>query len=758
MATVNIANGAAGGVAGNVAGGIAGSERTAGQQVSAAKLLEQVRAYLPEQDVVTIERAFEFARDAHSGQMRESGDPYITHPLAVTESLAELNMDTGTIVAALLHDVSEDCDVSLGELEARFGAEVAKLVDGVTKLSRVPFFQEDSDREAPLDRQAIWAESMRKMFLAMADDVRVVLIKLADRLHNMRTLGARPPEKRVRVAQETMEIYAPLANRLGIWQIKWQLEDLAFRHLEPVVYKEIAGKLASRRAERQQYIDSAVAALQAELTRAGIEAEVSGRAKHIYSIWRKMKSRNADVDQIHDLLALRVLVDTLPECYAALGHIHSLWRPLPGQFDDYIANPKESGYQSLHTTVVGLGMHPLEVQIRTRDMHKSAEYGVAAHWRYKEGKPQDLAFDEKVAWLRQLMDWQRDMATGAQEFMDSLKTDVFRDQVFAFTPKGEIKEMPAGATPLDFAYRVHTEVGHKCVGAKVNQRMVSLDYRLQNGDIVEIITSRGSKGPSRDWLNPNLGYVRTANAREKIRQWFRKQLRDESVARGREQLEKELKRLSLDGVKFDDIATLYHYDKADDLFAAIGYGDIQPHQVAARIAGETRPRDDETPQLKAPTTPASGGIRVLGVGDLLTRLAKCCTPVPGDQIVGYITRGKGVTVHRLDCTNVANEEDQERFVPVDWGRTEQQVFPVTIRVEAWDRVGLARDVAALLADEGLSLTAQSAVVHKDQTATVWATVEVSGIDKLSRVLHRLEGIRDVYSVVREAAAQPVGAR
>ncbi len=730
--------------------------RAPAQPISPAALLKQVEAYLGPSEAETVKRAFEFARDAHDGQARESGQPYITHPLAVAETLAELRLDSNTIVAALLHDVAEDCGVALADLETRFGREAAKLVDGVTKLSRVPWFQEDGAQELPADRQSIWAESMRKMFLAMAEDVRVVLIKLADRLHNMRTLDARPPDKRVRVAQETMEIYAPLANRLGIWQIKWQLEDLAFRHIEPTVYKDIAGKLANRRIARERYIARVIGVLEADLKKVGIEAEISGRPKHIYSIYRKMKLRQADISQIYDLLAVRVLVHSMQECYAVLGHIHARWRPLPGQFDDYIANPKESMYQSLHTSVLALDGVPLEIQIRTYEMHQTAEYGVAAHWRYKEGRKANSDFDAKVAWLRQLMDWQKDVAGGAQAFVDSLKTEAFQDQVYVFTPRGEIKEMPAGATPLDFAYRVHTEVGHKCVGAKVNNRMVALDRRLENGDIVEIITARGSKGPSRDWLNPNLGYVHTANAREKIRQWFRRQQRDENVQRGRELLEKELKRLSIDGVKLDDLASTYRYERLDDFLAAVGYGDIHPHQVAMRLAREQAP--PEEPVLRPASAPSNGGVRVLGVGDLLTRLARCCNPVPGDAIVGYITRGKGVTVHRSNCVSVAHEQDKERFVAVDWGRIDQQVFPVTIRVEAWDRVGLARDVTALLADEGLNLTAHTAVVNKDQTATVWATVEVSGLDKLSRVLSRLEGVKDVYSVVREVGKVPVASR
>ena len=729
--------------------------------VSPTALLEQVARYLTTADVEAIRRAFEFARDAHDGQVRDSGDPYITHPMAVAETLAELQLDTATISSALLHDVAEDTAVSIEDLESRFGSEVARLVDGVTKLSKVPWFNERGDpMEQPMDRQTIWAESMRKMFLAMADDIRVVLIKLADRLHNMRTLDARPPEKRPRVAQETMDIYAPLAARLGIGQIKWQLEDLSFRHLEPAIYKDIARQLAGRRVSRERYIAQVIETLDGELQKIGIRAEITGRPKHIFSIYRKMRARQAEISQIYDLLAVRVLVNTLPECYSVLGQIHAIWRPIPGQFDDYIANRKESGYQSLHTTVVAMEGHPLEIQIRTYEMHQVAEYGVAAHWRYKEGRRADVQFDAKVAWLRQLMDWQRDVSAGAQEFVDSLKADVFQDQVYVFTPKGEIKEMAQGATPLDFAYRVHTEVGHKCVGAKVNGRMVPLDHKLQNGDIVEIITARGSKGPSRDWLNPNLGYIGTANAREKIRQWFKRQQRDENVQRGRELVDKELKRLSIDGVKLDDIAATFKYEKLDDFLAAVGYGDIHPHQITVRISNELKPPvdPDEPLNLRPASAPSSSSVKVLGVGDLLTRLARCCNPVPGDDIIGYITRGKGVTVHRRACPSVENEDDQERLVQVDWGRTGQSIFPVTVRIEAWDRVGLARDITALLADEGLSLTDLTTKVNKDQTAAVWATIEVGGLDKLSRVLHRLEGVKDVFSVAREVGKGPTNGR
>jgi GTP diphosphokinase / guanosine-3',5'-bis(diphosphate) 3'-diphosphatase len=726
-------------------------------------LFDDVGKYLPTPDVEAIRRAYAFAAEAHSSQLRESGEPYINHPLAVAETLASLHMDTATIVAALCHDVSEDCDVPMSELESRFGREIARLVDGVTKLDKMQFLHVDGDDGRPLvqlNGQDLWAENMRKMFLAMAEDIRVVLIKLADRLHNMTTLQYRPPNKRRRVAQETMEIYAPLANRLGIWELKWQLEDLSFRHLEPEKYHEIADKVASRRMQREKYIQRVIEVLRVELDTHAIQADLSGRPKHIYSISRKMQRRGVDVDQIYDQLAVRVLVQSIPDCYAALGVVHSLWRPLPGQFDDYIANPKESLYQSLHTTILALDGKPLEIQIRTHEMHQVAEYGVAAHWRYKEGLRQNQKFDAKVAWLRQLMDWQKDVAGGAQEFVDSLRSDIFQDQVYVFTPKGEIKELPSGATSLDFAYRIHTDVGHKCVGAKVNGRLVSLDTKLANGDIVEIITAKGSRGPSRDWLNPNLGFVVTAHAREKIRQWFRKQQRDENIVRGREMVEKALKRLNVDGVKLDDLVTDFKFDKVDDFLAAVGYGDINPDEIGRHVlsGAEEQRKDTTAPQQFARASTPMGGLRVLGVGDLLTRVCRSCNPVPGDNIIGYITRGRGVTVHRADCSSVLNEDEKDRLISVDWSESDQHVFPVTVRLEAWDREGLVRDVTAILSDEKMNITSLSAVVHKDQTATVWMTVEVPRLDRLSRIMSRLESIRDVFNVVREVGAGAQAAR
>lgn len=712
-------------------------------------LLAAMEAYLPQADLSIVRRAYEFATAAHAGQARKSGEPYVTHPLAAAHILADLHLDTAAIVAALLHDVPEDTSVPLEEVRRQFGAEVAQLVDGATKLSRLDWPSLEEGRRLGWKRGEgeAWAESVRKMFLAMAEDIRVVLIKLADRLHNMRTLEYLPPARRRSVAQETMDIYAPLASRLGIWQMKGQLEDSAFHYLEPEKYQEIAALVSGRRDERERYMAQVETILKEELGRAGIQAEISGRAKHIYSIHRKMQRRGVEFQQIYDLLAVRVLVNEVADCYSALGILHALWRPMPGQFDDYIAMPKESMYQSLHTTVLGPEARPLEIQIRTHEMHRIAEYGVAAHWRYKEGGKRDAKFQEKIAWLRQLMEWQKEVV-GAQEFVESIKTDIFQDQVYVFTPKGEVRELPAGSTPIDFAYRIHTEVGHRCVGAKVNGRLVPLDYTLRTGGIVEIITTKAEKGPSRDWLNLSLGYVKTAHARDKIRQWFKRQQREENIARGREQLEKELARLGLADQRLEDIARQFKYDKLDDFFLAIGCGDVSPQQIAAKLAAEEEGGEPLPEAAPAPAAPPSG-IMVMGTGDLLTRLARCCNPVPGDEIVGYITRGRGASVHRANCPNVLAEDERERLVKVEWGRAPEQVYPVTVRIEAWDRVGLLRDVATIVAEDKINISAVSTQVHPDRTATIIATLEVPGIDRLSRVLAKIEGIKNVFSVTRE---------
>ncbi len=718
---------------------------------SVQPLLDLCAKYLPAEGMSLVSRSYDFAAHAHRDQKRLTGEPYIIHPLDAAMTVAGLQMDPATIAAALLHDVQEDCGVPNEELAKLFGPEVAKLVDGATKLDKIPWRAPD---ERPGD-QLIQAESLRKMFMAMAEDIRVVIIKLADRLHNMRTLDAKTPEKRVRTAQETMEIYAPLANRLGIWQIKWELEDLAFRYIEPEKYKQIAKLLQTKRTARERYVSQVERILREELSRSGIEADVQGRAKHIYSIAQKAEKYAAEhkgFEQIYDLLALRVIVNTVGDCYNALGVVHGLWHPIPGQFDDYIASPKESLYQSLHTTVMSVGARPLEVQIRTHDMHQLAEYGVAAHWQYKEGGPnKDQEYLQRMSWLRQLLEWQRDMSH-AEEFVESVKTDLFRDQVFVYTPKGEIKEMPAGATPIDFAYRVHTELGHRTIGAKANGRLVPLNYQLQNGDVLEILASKASRGPTRDWLNMNLGYVKTGHTREKIRQWFKKQERAENIERGREIIDKELRRLNLSLSEHgDEILRIFKYEALDDFLAAVGYGGVSTAHFATRLAPIIH-KDDEPalPVVEGPTPRVqTQSVQVLGTGDLLTQIARCCNPVPGDRIIGYVTRSRGVSVHRRDCFNILHEDDRERLVDVEWGRSGAAMYPVAVHIEAWDRVGLLKDVSTLVSDEKVNMVGVRTEHDDDRTTHVYLTLETTGVEQLSKVMARLESIRGVISVSRQ---------
>lgn len=724
------------------------------RNISPQELLERARQYLPSTGVALVERALEFASRCHQGQFRRSGDPAITHPLHTAYSMAELQLDAETVAAALLHDVQEDCGVSNQELRQLFGEGVASLVEGVTKLGQIPW-ETLEDRAAG---ERMQAENLRKMFLAMARDLRVVLIKLADRLHNMLTLYALPREDQVRIARETLEIYAPLAARLGIWQFKWQLEDLAFRYLEPDKYRAIADMLATKREARQRYISHVCRLLQEELSRHGLSAQVQGRAKHIYSIYQKMQRYAAEgrnPHEIYDLLAVRILVDSVPECYRALGIVHSLFTPLPGTFDDYIAKPKQSMYQSLHTTVMGPGGRPLEVQIRTHEMHQVAEYGVAAHWRYKEGEKPDRRYQERLAWLRQLLQWHQEMA-GAQELVEAIKSDIFQDQVFVFTPKGEVKELPRGATPIDFAYRIHTDLGHRCVGAKVNGRLVPLNYQLQNGDVVEIIVSKTAKGPSRDWLNPELGYVHTSHARQKIRQWFKRQERAENVARGREMLLKELSRLGLELAQVEgELVRAFGLTDVEELFFRLGYGELSPHQVLTRIPHLLEPPPQAPHRPRHQPLVSAAGVRVLGSGDLLTRLARCCQPMPGDPIVGYVSRGEGVSVHRTDCPNLPALE-RERLVEVEWGAP-GHVYPVAVRIDAWDRVGLMRDISTLVAEEGVNMTGIRSQEHDDGTITIYVTLETQGLSQLIRLLAKLEGVRGVTAVKRELSPTARGA-
>ena len=704
------------------------------------QLKEKAQEYLPPEKIAVVEEAYHFAAEAHQGQVRKSGEPYLEHPLQTALILAELQLDVSSLAAALLHDIPENCGIAIAEIEAKFGPEIGKLVDGTTKLGKV------SLQDLGTVTSEVQAENLRKMLVAMAEDLRVVFIKLADRLHNMRTLEALQPEKQRSIAQETLEIYAPLAHRLGIWELKWQLEDLAFRYLEPAKYRRIANLVAARRAQRESFIAEVIEVLKKEFERVGIRAEISGRPKHIYSIHQKMERYSAlgkHFDDIHDLLALRVIVSTVPDCYSAVGIIHSLWHPLPDEFDDYIANPKSNGYQSIHTAVMCFGTIPLEVQIRTRDMHHIAEYGVAAHWRYKKGQKADMRFEERISWLRQLIEWHREL-TGAEEFLESVKTDIFIDQVFVYTPKGEIKDLPKGATPLDFAYRVHTELGHRCIGAKVNGRLVPLDYELKNSDVVEIMVTKGARGPSRDWLNPHLGYVKTSHAREKIRQWFKKQARAENIERGRQLLDKELRRLGI-AVEREKLAGLFNYSNLDDFLAALGYGGITTHQIVVKLAAQ-----QELPKAVAEVTPPKpvlSAVQVLGVGNLVTHLAQCCHPVPGDRIIGYITRSRGVTIHRQDCYNVLNEDEKHRLVPVEWGKTDS-LYPVRIRVEAWDRVGLMRDITTIVAEEKVNIASMSTTNHLDHTIALDFTLEIEGLAQLSRLFKKIESVRGVINIAR----------
>ena len=714
-------------------------------------LLEKAKTYLPADRLDIIDRAYRYAADAHEGQVRRSGEPFIEHPLQTALYLAELRLDANALAAGLLHDVVEDCDVCLEEIENEFGKEIAGLVDGVTKLTQAEVdFEEGKNgfvlRDSDVDLQQ--AASLRKMLVAMASDVRVVLIKLADRLHNMRTLQALSPNRRRAIAKETLEIFAPLAHRLGIWEVKWRLEDLAFQHLNNGAYQEISGMLNAKRQEREEYIEGVRSLLQSELDEAGVNAEVTGRPKHIYSIHKKTEKyrrQNLGVDDIHDLFALRVLVENVNDCYLALGVVHSNWRPLPGQFDDYIANPKDNLYKSLHTTVLCIDAHPVEVQIRTQEMHRLAEYGVAAHWLYKEGRTSDVEFEEKMTWVRQLLDWQRDV-NGSHEFVESFKMDIFKNQVYVYTPKGDLKELPAGATPLDFAFRIHTDIGHRCIGAKVNGKLVALTYTLQNGDTVEIMTSKAVRGPSLDWLNPNLGYLNSNSARAKVRQWFNRQERRANIERGKDIFRRQLRRLNL-AMTDEELSTILGFSSTDEFMVALGGGEITVEQVVDRIANQEIPPDSDFEKIySVPVSSPASGIEVLGVGDLLTRMANCCTPILGDSIVGYITRTRGVTVHRRNCPNIIAERETERLIPVGWSKA-HELHPVRVRLEAQDRVGLLRDITSLVSEEGVNIASCVSEEEKD-VSIISLTVYVDGISQLNRLFSKMESVRGVIGVSR----------
>ena len=710
-----------------------------------AELLDSLRRYLPPDRVEAIAQAHEFAAECHRGQLRRSGDPYIVHPVAVARLVADLRMDVHTVQAALLHDVMEDCGVGRDALAGRFGEAVAGLVEGATKIEHIPA------AAGPGGKGAADAETVRKMLLAMAEDVRVVIVKIADRLHNMRTIEHLEPHRQREIARETMDIYAPLAGRLGIWQLKWRLEDLAFRVLEPEQYRRAAAVIDSRRTQRERFVRRIERQLREALAEAGVEASVTGRVKHLYSTHEKMQRYAADgksFDQIHDLIALRVLVAAVGDCYHALGVVHQTWHPIPGAFDDYVANPKESLYRSLHTSVVGPGGGPFEVQIRTHEMHDVAEYGVAAHWRYKEDvRGLDRQDQERMAWLRQLIEWQQE-ASGAEDFLESVKTDVFRDQVFVFTPRGDVRVLPAGSTPIDFAYRIHTDLGHHCTGARVNGRITQLNTPLRNGDSVEILRSRRAAGPSRDWLNPELGYLGSSHSRQKVRQWFRRRERGENVARGRELLERERRRMGI-GELPDGLHRAFGHESHEDMLAAIGYGGVSLQNLGGRLAERAAaPAPPPPAPAAAPSLPRGApNVRVLGSAGVHVTLGRCCGPLPGDGIIGYVTRSRGVTVHRRDCRNTRDGGEPERFVECDWAHG-GELYAAAVAVHAWDRVGLLRDISTFVAAEGVNMVGVRTHEHDDRTTTVHLTLETTGRAQVSRLMSRLDGVRGVISVAR----------
>jgi guanosine-3',5'-bis(diphosphate) 3'-pyrophosphohydrolase len=708
-------------------------------------LLEKARQYLPPDKIALVEEAYKFASKAHEGQKRESGDPYLEHPLETAMTLADQQLDASTLAAALLHDVNEDCGIPFSEIEDKFGPEVRRLVEGTTKLSKLNL------QSTVTDRENSQAENLRKMLIAMAEDLRVVFIKLADRLHNMRTLAPLSPEKRKSISRETLEIYAPLAHRLGIWEVKWQLEDLSFRYLEPDKYQQIARLVAAGRKEREDFIAGTTKRLEQELAKVNIKAKVFGRPKHIYSIYNKINkyaAQGKDFGDIHDLFALRVVVDTIPDCYKALGVIHNLWHPIPEEFNDYIANAKTNGYQSLHTTVLSNGTTPLEIQIRTYEMHRIAGYGIAAHWRYKEGGKADEHFEDKISWLRQLIEGQGEM--DSEQFMEALKTDFFSDQVFVYSPKGEIKALPKGATPLDFAYRIHTTLGHRCIGTKVNGKLVHLNHELKNGDIVEIMVTKADRGPSLDWLNPDMGYVKTSHARGKIKQWFKKQARALNMERGQQLLDREVRKSGISLPNNEEVAQLFNCESHDDFLASIGSGVINAHQLTLKLAGESEPPPVITRVLPS-EKPNILGIQVLGVGDLLTRLGACCNPLPGDDIIGFITRSQGITVHRKDCTNIVSLKEKERLIGVQWGKV-HEVYPVNIEIDAWNRVGVLRDITAIIAEENINI-ASVKIEERGDTSLMSFILDVGDMAQLNRLLSKVRSVRGVISAIRSSQSR-----
>ena len=715
-------------------------------------LIDTIHTYLPKAPCDDVTKAYNLAEEAHKDQRRVSGEPYILHPLAVAQILADMKIDTTTITASLLHDVVEDTSYTLDDIKKMFGKEVAFLVDGVTKLSRLNYRTKE-------DQQL---NSMRKMFLAMAKDVRVVVIKLADRLHNMRTLRYMRSDKQKRIAQETLEIFAPLAHRLGIFNIKWELEDLSFRYLEPDKYYDLVDQMKQKRHVREEIINEAIGVLRKALDEAHIHCEINGRPKHFYSIYKKMKKDNRDLSQVYDLFAVRVIVDDVKDCYGVLGIVHSLWKPLPYRFKDYIAMPKPNNYQSLHTTVIGTRGQPVEIQIRTWEMHSIAEYGVAAHWRYKEGNQtaNKDAFDEKMGWLRNLLEWQD--TSNPKEFVNALKLDAFSDEVFVFSPRGDVIDLPQGSIPIDFAYRIHTDVGHRCVGAKINGKIVPLDYKLKNGDIVEIITSKVGK-PSLDWLN----IVGSSESRSKIRSWFKKENREENIAKGLEALERECKRLGHDwkalnvGGRLGRVAKQMNAGSEDDLVAAVGYGGFAVNTVLIKLMElhkkDLQKQEEKTNSLaaleklktKKPVKHSGTGILVKGEPGLLVRLAKCCSPVPGDPIIGFITRGRGVSVHRADCPNVTHgQNDVDRLIDVEWDYDGNESFEVNMEIVAYDRTGIMAEIMATLAEMKISILSVNAKTSDTKNVTIHMGISIKDLAQFEFVATKIRRLKDVYAVER----------
>lgn len=720
------------------------------------ELLKEASSYLDEETIQSIKEAYAFAARAHAGQFRKSGEPYIHHPVEVAGILVRLRMDATTIISGFLHDVVEDTPITLDDVREKFGENVATLVDGVTKLRHFEYTSKE-------DQQA---ENHRKMFVAMARDLRCVIVKLADRLHNMRTLKFMSKEKQIQKANETLEIFAPLANRLGISAIKWELEDIALRYLQPQQYYRIVNLMKQKREEREAYIAQVVDDLKNYLHSLHIEAEISGRPKHIYSIYRKMVNQHKQFNEIYDLFAVRIIVKSIKDCYAILGIIHTHWTPMPGRFKDYIAMPKPNMYQSLHTTVIGPKGDPLEVQIRTEEMHEVAEYGIAAHWAYKEGKTKNInnKFEDKLTWFREILEWQNE-TDNAKDFMESLKMDLFSDTVFVFTPKGDVIELPVGSVPIDFAYRIHTEIGNKTVGARVNGKIVPLDTPLKTGDIVEIMTSKHSYGPSRDWLK----FAKSSAARNKIRQWFKRQQKEENVVNGRELIEKELRnqgapiKSTMTEGKLEQVVGHYNFSHENELFAAVGMGGIPARQVAARLTEDDQKirekvHEEQNRQVSETGKTAqvqrarrkSSGVQVRGVDNLLTRLARCCNPVPGDAIIGYVTRGRGVTVHRVDCPNIQHETSKERLMEVEWENSEEKSkeYNVDIEITGYDRAGLLNEVLQCVSDTQTSINAVNGRADKNKIASIHMTIAITDIGHLKRVADKIKRLPDIYTVRR----------